>query len=468
MLKTDSPKLDQLHPIIQSAVRAIPESKHYLIALSGGLDSMALLQFAVPYLLQTKNPKIQVVHIHHGLSANADDWAKHCLSVCNDLNLECYVERVSVVSEGQGIEAAARKMRYQVFEAYLSDNGVLLQGHHQNDQAETVLMRLMRGAGPEGLSGIPQQRDLSKGRLFRPWLGLSRGLLEQEVEKFPIAWVEDESNADLQFDRNFVRHEVLPLLETRWPKVLNSLSRTAKRSSQACQYLLEWCEAQKEGVLSKRYDQAIDLASLAKYSTQQQQLFVRYWFDYMQVEHPSEKVFERLWSELIPAEKDAMPALRWGENHLRRFNGCLFYLDAKAVDGRSYEYVLGSSSCVVSVRAKELEFVYLSSQQASEYSVVMREGVLLRTPLAEESLVLRSRRGGESIVLKGSTQNKALKKLLQAKKVEPWKRVQLPLVYYGSHLVMAVFDSVSDSLLSSDALVVKGEAAILVRWLLPE
>jgi len=468
MSKTDPPKLDQLHPIIQNAVRAIPESEHYLIALSGGLDSMALLQFAVPYLLQAKYSKIQVIHIHHGLSANADDWAEHCQSVCGEMGLECFVERVSVVSEGQGVEAAARKARYQVFEAYLSSGSVLLQGHHQNDQAETVLMRLLRGAGPEGLSGIPQQRDLSKGSLFRPWLGLSRSLLEQEVAKFPITWVEDESNTDLQFDRNFVRHEVLPLLETRWPKVLNSLSRTAGRSSQAHQHLLEWCEAQKEEVLSKCYDRAIDLASLANYSIQQQRLFVRYWFDYMQVEHPSEKVFERLWTELIPAEKDAMPSLRWGDNHLRRFNGCLFYLDAKAVDGRSYEYVLGSSSCVVSVRAKELEFVYLSSQQASEYSVVMREGVLLRTPLAEESLVLRSRRGGESIVLKGSTQNKALKKLLQAKKVEPWKRVQLPLVYYGSHLVMAVFDSVSDSLLSSDALVVKGEAAILVRWLLPE
>ena len=479
MSETNSPEslldFEALHPSIQRAVRAIPVSDHYFVALSGGLDSMALLTFALPYLLKSYQPTIQIIHVHHGLSDYADEWAAHCQSVSDEMGLACHIEYVDVVNAGKGIEAAARDARYKVFERYLSDGGVLLQGHHQNDQAETVLMRLLRGAGPEGLSGIPQQRPLSNGELFRPWLGLSRDLLEIEIQKYPVKWVEDDSNSDLQFDRNFLRHEILPLLESRWPNVLNSISRTAERSEQSHQHLLNWCEREIIGVLSEQYvaEQALELSLLSGFSLAQQRLLLRYWLDVLKVEHPSEKVFERIWSEVIPAEPDALPALRWGENHLRRFNGCLFYLNKKAVEDTVYEYEVFLNKTIVhdqGVVTNKSKLLHQSCVGGRELHVMFRPAgqqtrakCLIGIPKHNESVKVRSRVGGESIILPGSTQNKALKKILQSKKLAPWRRGHIPLIYYGDTLVAVLLGS-DDYLIADSVAAGIEDAAIEISW----
>jgi len=467
--------LDRLHPSIQSAVRAIPVSDHYFVALSGGLDSMALLTFALPYLLKSYQPTIQIIHVHHGLSQFADKWAEHCQSVSDAMNLACHIERVSVVTDGKGLEAAAREVRYHVFERYLSNGGVLLQGHHQNDQAETVLMRLLRGAGPEGLSGIPRQRSLSSGELFRPWLGLSRCLLEAEILKYPVKWVEDDSNSDLQFDRNYLRHEVLPLLEARWPNVLNSISRSADRSGQAHQQLLSWCEQEIVGILSEQYatEQALDLKSLSLFSLEQQRFLLRHWLDCLKVEHPSEKVFERIWSEVIPAERDALPALRWGNNHLRRFNGCLFYLNRYAVEDQAYQYEVFFDEkilCDERARCDEKMVSGNFSIGGRELEIIVKpEGfsvhnqLLVRMPRHNELVTVRSRSGGESIVLPGFTQNKSLKKILQAKKIAPWRRLHIPLIYYGNVLAGVILGP-NESLVAEGFQTKVEEAAIEISW----
>jgi tRNA(Ile)-lysidine synthase len=464
-----SPDLDQLHPLIQSAVRAIPVSDRYFIALSGGLDSMALLALALPYLLKSYKPTIQIIHVHHGLSDFAGEWAEHCQSVSEAMGLVCHIERVAVVADGKGIEAAAREARYNVFEHYLSNGGVLLQGHHQNDQAETVLMRLLRGAGPEGLLGIPRQRALSGGQLFRPWLALPRSVLEAEIQKYPVKWVEDDSNTDLQFDRNFLRHEILPLLEARWPNVLNSISRTAARSGQAHQQLLSWCEAQIETVISEQYaeDQALDLALLSVYSMEQQRFLLRHWLDCLRVEHPSDKIFERIWSEMIPAERDALPAVRWGGNHLRRFNGCLFYLNDQTVQTDAYRYEVLCGEAVLDDEVVPLRIASIGGRELSVIFKSVIRGVqnkaLIRMPRRNELITVCSRSGGESIVLPGSTQNKSLKKMLQAKKIATWRRQHIPLIYYGEILASVVLGPneslVADGFQSSDEGV-----AIEISW----
>ena len=469
MPEINSANLEQLHPSIQSAVRAIPVSDRYFIALSGGLDSMALLAFALPYLLKFYKPTIQIIHVHHGLSQFADEWAEHCHSVSDAMGLVCHVERVNVAAGGKGLEAAAREARYDVFERYLSNGGVLLQGHHQNDQAETVLMRLLRGAGPEGLSGIPQQRALSNGQLFRPWLGLPRCVLEAEIKKYPITWVEDDSNTDLQFDRNFVRHEILPLLEARWPNVLNSISRTADRSSQTHQQLLSWCEAQIVNVISEQYaeDKALDLALLSVYSMEQQHFLLRHWLDCLRVEHPSEKIFERVWSEVIPAERDALPALRWGSNHLRRFNGCLFYLNDQAVQAQVYRYEVPCDETVLCDDVAPLRIASIGGRELKVIFKAVKGGVpnksLIRMPKQNELITVRSRSGGESIVLPSSIQNKSLKKILQAKKIAPWRRLHIPLIYYGDILALVILGP-NESLVADGFQVSVEAVAIEICW----
>ena len=463
MLKTKVPELAQLHPSIQCAVQEIPVSDRYVVALSGGLDSISLFSCALPHLLKIYRPVIQILHVHHGLSPLADDWAKHCLAVSEAQGFACHVEYVKVTETGKGLEAAAREARYAVFERYLKAGGVLLQGHHQDDQTETVLMRLLRGAGPEGLSGMPRQRDLANGQLFRPWLEIPRILLEENIRKNNVSWVEDESNKDQKFDRNFLRHEVLPLLKARWPNVLDSVSRAAVRSGQAHQQLLLWCEGQLSGLMSRLYaaDQALDLKALSLYSGEQQRFLVRHWLDGLKVEHPSEKIFERIWSEMIPAERDAMPALRWGKNHLRRFNGCLFYLNDLAVSDDVYSYHVltnvNDSRQAFSIGGRELNLSIKRMPQR------MLNAVLIRAPKPDEAVTIRSRRGGESLVLPGSAQNKSLKKLLQAKKVAPWRRLHLPLIYYGDILALVIL-SPTESLVAEGFQADDADSALAVNW----
>lgn len=469
MLETNSLDISQLPLSIQSAVGAIPKSDRYFVALSGGLDSMALLTLALPFLVKKYQATIDVIHVHHGLSPYADDWAAHCLTVSQALGLECHVERVDVVSQGKGVEAAAREARYAVFKRYLEGGGVLLQGHHLDDQAETVLLRLLRGAGPEGLSGIPQQRALSGGWIFRPWLAVPRVALENEIKKRAVKWVEDESNGDVRFDRNYLRHEVLPVIAKRWPNVLNSLSRTAMRSGQSHQHLVSWCALELKNIECTQNlpERALDLKLLAAYTNEQQRFLVRYWLDDLNVEHPPEKVFERLWSEVIVADGDALPALRWGKSHLRRYDGTLFYLNDRAVDERSYHYPLTVEvsdnfegrvglGCHA-IGGRTLSASYQSSAQSTQ------DKVRIRVPRSNEKVIIRSRKGGESMVLTGSAQNKALKKLLQAQKIAPWRRIHLPLVYYGDVLVLAMLGG-GQYLVANGFLADAGSAAIEFCW----
>lgn len=446
-----TPDVFSLDPLLQRAIKNIPVDSRYVIALSGGLDSMALLHFTLS-CLQDRAANIVVLHVHHGLNAAADRWAEYCQQVCQSLSLECCIEKVRVKPSGEGLEAAAREARYQVFERYLTDGGTLLQGHHQNDQAETVLMRLMRGSGPEGLAGIPQQRALSAGQLFRPWLGVPRALLLQQVEQFQLGWIEDDSNSDLKYDRNFIRHQLIPLLLTRWPATLDSLSRVSERATQAHQQISGWASGRLGALLSPRYlqDQALMLAPLREYSAYEQRILLREWLDFQGLAHPSDATFERIWSELIPARHDAQPELRWGGNCLRRYQGCVFCLSVELLNQENPEYCYTLALPEEGV-SQQLDFGPTSLKLAlsSTDDLVLTGAMLLRLPDPDETLVLRTRTGGESMRLPGSGGTRSLKKILQERGVPPWCRQSLPLIYYGENLVCVADVVIADGCAAS-------------------
>jgi len=441
-----------LNSDIQYALDAIPNSEHYLIALSGGLDSVALLQFVVPFLLhQCKS--VEVVHVHHGLSENADEWAAHCQMLCEQVQVRCHIECVSVISAGEGIESAARKARYQAFRKYMRVGAILLQGHHMNDQAETVLMRMMRGAGPEGLSGIPRMRAFAEGYVFRPWLSLSRELLESEMAKQSLSWIEDESNADLSFDRNFIRHEILPRLLSRHSNSLQALAHVAGRAKDAQSFMVSWCQQQMPSLMSNQYadEQAINLSVLVTYNDQEQRLLLRYWLDLFKVNHPAEKIFSRVWSEIIDAKSDAQPEVRWQSYRIRRFNGCLFFLDAVQVNKDMFDLPVDLQSgklpykCVLPVGTLFIDVVDWDDShfQAAKPSVGCV--CFVRPPAVDEIAVVRSRLGGEAITLQGNEHATSLKKVMQSHKVLPWKRARLPLLFYNNTLVYSAMALVGDA-----------------------
>lgn len=441
MRKTEQhPKFDSLPSIIQSAIRTIPESERYLVALSGGLDSVALLLSALAFL-SNKPCTVRAIHIHHGLSSNADEWSEFCVSLCARLGVHCIVEKVAVESQGEGLEAAARKARYQVFERYLSEGEVLLQGHHQNDQAETVLMRVFKGASAGLLKGMPLKRALSGGVVYRPFLAVPKSVLEDCVQAQGWQWVEDESNHDDVFDRNFIRHKVLPLLYGRWPAVLKNVSGLADELSALVQSQDEWCKfALQQIVLASEYEKhVISIMALKSFPERLQKQILRYWLSELGQQAPK-KTFERIWTELLTAAQDANPEIVWADNRIVRYDGALYFtrvlpVEEKyshsfdvCVDAINEQFICGGYQLTI----KEISAT-IAEDQVDEVDQVEGVHALVRLPDGVSQIVIKSRDGGEMFSGQGGA--RPLKKYFQHWKVPPWQRY-LPLVYFDEDLVV--------------------------------
>jgi len=239
--------LDEHAAMLQAA-------SHLFVGFSGGRDSHCLLHALVTSSRRLALPHITAIHINHGLHVDADAWTQHCRDVAQDLEVELIVEHVAVSSDAS-LEAQARTARYSAFERYLCRGSLLLLAHHLDDQVETVLFRLIRGAGASGLSGIPQARSLGMGALFRPLLGVSRTDIEDYAATFSLGSVDDPSNADTSLDRNFLRHRVLPMIAERWPGYRSGIARTSHIMAALDQSLLDpWYECSL-GTLSLDIDQ---------------------------------------------------------------------------------------------------------------------------------------------------------------------------------------------------------------------
>ncbi|KZY31378.1 MULTISPECIES: tRNA lysidine(34) synthetase TilS [unclassified Oleiphilus] len=421
----------KVSPVILQALKRVPESKRYVVALSGGLDSIVLLH---TFRLLNPSLALSAIHVHHGLSKNADDWARHCQQVCQELSIPCYVERVSVTASGEGLEAAARKARYEVFERLLNDGDVLLQGHHQNDQAETVLIRALRGSGVKGLSAIPPSRLMSCGTvIYRPLLEVSRRALELEAEGLGLKWVEDESNSDSVFDRNFLRNEILPLLEQRWPNSTEALAQVACKASETQSFIDDWCVKQFDsGLLLERAqgEKVIDISVLSSYRERDQKILLRAWIDNFDCPQPSERILGRVFTELISAKPDANPIVQWSGFELRRYLGGI-YCQRKPVGGsESYsetrQFKRRGQVYNVEIAAQNISCAY----ESGDVSMQADSGrIQLAVPGAGFELQIKSRAGGESLRTRPDGPGRSLKSLFQEAGIPPWRRDTYPLIY---------------------------------------
>ncbi|HNG61034.1 MAG TPA: tRNA lysidine(34) synthetase TilS, partial [Cellvibrionaceae bacterium] len=246
----------------------------YCVALSGGLDSMVLAHLAKTYL-----PQVRLLHINHGLSPFADQWQQQVEHWAAEQNLPCHSQRVLVARQGESLEAAARKARYAVFEATLSPGEALLCGHHLNDQAETFFLRLLRGSGLAGLTGMAPARPIGAGVLLRPLLGLERGALLAYAQAQGLTWVEDESNSDERFERNWLRHSLLPQLTSRWPKAAAQVANTCLRLQEEQQLLQEYLASDLASCSPRpeRLGHSLDLTCLQQGSSARRNSLLRLW-----------------------------------------------------------------------------------------------------------------------------------------------------------------------------------------------
>ena len=395
--------------------------ERYVIAFSGGLDSTVLL-----HALAASQPSHRVpllaVHVDHGMQAESASWAEQCAAVAAELGVAFKALRVDVdLTSGQGPEASAREVRYLALRDVLQANDWLLSAHHQDDQAETLLLNLMRGSGPAGLAGIGAMRQFASGWLARPLLDVSRSQLEDYAKQHALQWLEDPSNEQLTLDRNYLRHEVLPRIEQRWPSSASRIRRSAELASEAAQLLSDLADMDLR-VLGGQADRlAVD--GLRELTPQRQRNVIRHATRRLGLPLPGARHLQSILDDLLPARDDAQPLVSWPGAEVRRYRNELYFVtgnraktgavDARPVTGNRVELGGGLGQLVLTPGA----------------SCGLSETVV------QAGLELRFRQGGESFQPKGQAHTRKLKKLLQESAVVPWMRECLPLLFSEGQLV---------------------------------
>lgn len=402
----------------------------FWVAYSGGMDSHVLLVALQRLLARVPNRvSLHALHVDHGISPRAAQWQAHCQAVCAALGVTLRVCPVSLPElPGESLETRARQARYGVFEAVLEAGDVLVQAHHQDDQMETLLYRLCRGSGPQGLSGIPSRRGLGSGCLARPLLPFSRAQLKAYARSAGLSWIEDDSNADPRFDRNYLRLEVLPRIEARWPGFRETWSRAAGLCAETATLLDALADEDLQRASTGRAN-VLEAGPLAPLDGPRLRNLLRRWFATLgernAIPRPDRHSLQRIVDEVLPAPPDALPCVSWRAGatavEVRRYRGRLYAL--KALQPRPPGEVLEWPSGIMLALGDGLGALRLLPSGGGGFS------------LSETGpLQVRFRRGGERARMPGRP-TRALKKILQESGVPPWLRDKLPLVYAKGELV---------------------------------
>lgn len=429
-----------------SSLAQFPKPTRYWIAYSGGLDSTVLLH-AMASCRETLPLDIAALHIDHGLQPESREWQQHCQQFCEQLHVPLTSLTVDVERDsGKGLEAAARAARYQAFASTLQSGEVICLAQHQDDQAETVMLQLLRGSGAAGLAAMPGYKVFADGHLMRPLLPFSRAALRDYAEQHELKWIEDPSNEHLGFDRNYLRHEVMPILKKRWPTTDRSLARSAAHLAEANSLLLEiatqdWQVAQDHSLSE------ISLAALKSLSEQRQRNLLRYWIHH--VNHkplPDSRRLQQLFSEVIDAVEDAEPCVSWHGIAVRRYRQRLYLTEDALSAGQARPWDLSAP----------LSLAELNCRLVTETSTGQGLDPEL---LGQSTMRIDFRHGGEVCRPCGRDgKHHELRKLFQEWGVPPWQRSRVPLLYVGEEIASVIGYCICEGYAASD-----GKNGIIIK-----
>lgn len=405
--------LKTLPSLLNDALAETPPGRSIWVALSGGLDSSLLLALAAQVCEQADR-LLRAIHINHGLQAAATTFESHCRDMCVRLNVPLSVVNVAVDAQGEGIEGAARSARYEAFFATIPTGDTLWLAQHQDDQAETFLLAVLRGSGVRGLASMPYRRDAQGITLVRPWLTVRRAALEEAAHSLAVTWCEDPTNSDISLDRNRLRHRVLPAMRERWPEADRALANSAVHAGEADALLREYAQEELQSLLVDGH--YIDAVALGECSHPRQRLLVRTFCQQLGLPTPPQKRLESLLSQLH-AKADAAVSVEWPGAQARLWRQRLYLMVP-------FEAL---SSWEVSWDGKtplETPIGPLGWQVAS---------------LQEPSQPLRAtwRQGGEVIQLP-KRGRRDLKRLLQEADMPPWERERLVVIMQGEACIGVV------------------------------
>lgn len=394
-------------------------AKRWLVGFSGGMDSTVLLHLLATLKTQYVLPELSAVYIHHGLQKAAEDWPIHCQQICDELAIPLTVVKVNVARQAS-IEEAARNARYQAFESLLTAGDVIFTAQHQNDQAETLLFRLVRGAGVRGLASIPGHRTLGQGELVRPLLNMPYVELKRYAIDNQLQWIDDPTNNDTGFARNYIRHKVMPVLAAQWPSTIANIGQAASHLQEAQLLLNELALADLQTAqIAPLYPwltvPSLLLKPLAQLSFARQKNALSYWLSHYTL-LPTTQHWQG-WQDLLAASESANPIWKLHQAELHRANGRIWLLTG--------QWLLQPEPTVYPIIANATIVLTNNGQMT------------LQSTLPLPSLVMHYRQGGELIELV-KRGRRDLKRLLNEEAVPPFVRHRIPLLFNQQGTLLAV------------------------------
>jgi tRNA(Ile)-lysidine synthase len=419
----------------QLSCEPLLSATHIVVAYSGGVDSHVLLH-AIHRVKQQAQLDfcLSAIHIHHGLSQHADQWQAHCQQVCTQLNIDFQTANVSVeVLPRQSLEAQAREVRYNKLVELAPANSQVVLGQHQDDQLETFLLQLKRGAGPKGLSAMnrawishsPIQPDKQVG-FYRPFLDTPQHVILDYAQQHNLKWCEDESNQNTHFDRNFLRHDVLPVLQNRWPEISRAVARSATLCAEQQSLLDEICDTKLK--LIKASDNSLHLPALNKLTQPWLNQLVRYWLSELNIQSPSLAVLNQLKPEVLDAAEDAAPILQWQGWQFRRFDQQLFVIRESLEKFEFNQIWQGETSVKLPGDMGNLTFFPIIDEQID---------VMSQLTVNPDLGPILIRCGGYSVRFKpaNSSHSKPIKQWFKQWKVAPWLRDSVLLIIQNEQVL---------------------------------
>jgi len=413
-------------PINSSLLRATTD-KSVLVGFSGGLDSTVLLHLLVNDSAH-RNGDLRALHIHHGLQEAADDWAQHCQQIGQQWGVPVEVVSVRVDTDtGMGVEAAARQARHQVFAQHLLPGHWLALAHHLDDQAETFLLRALRGSGIDGLAAMQPLRDFAHGQLWRPLLNTPRAQLVAYAQHHQLRWIDDPSNNSHVFERNFLRHQIMPLLSQRWPHAAANFARSADLSAQSARLLSIHDTQALKNCLNTEGNLAV--CALKPFPSEQQARLLRLWVQQRRLPALPAQGVRQVCAWLASMPSDRQPVFHWQNAFIRYWRGCLYADQTLKPWPPNWQTRWNGCNALNLPDGGVLEL-----QGATGF---------------DQTLTVCQRQGGERIELPDRAHSHKLKNCLQTTHIPPWLRDHLPLLCEDSGYVLAAGDQIISARLAS-------------------
>lgn len=391
----------------------------FWLGFSGGLDSHVLLTLCANYHRE-KPIQLNVIHVNHGLHLKANDWVNHCELICQSFGFKFITETVHIhVKKGDSLEEVARQKRYAAFAKMMGAQDVLLTAHQQDDQAETLLLQLLRGSGLKGLAAMPSLASFAAGYHARPLLTFSRAELELFAKENSLQWIDDSSNSDTRLTRNFIRQEILPKLKQRWPTAAKLIARSAGHCAEA-QGLLEDISVAEWLKSAGSKANTLSVAKLLRLDEARQRLVLRTWFQRAGHSMPDMKKLATICQSVLLAKNDRMPCVQWQNTELRRYRDDLYLLPVQQSFSSTQNYEWKIPQPLTIAEWGQLQAIPAKGQ-GLKCSDDLQITVCFRGAVSSCKIVKRGKL--------------SLKNLFQEWGVPPWERDRLPLLFINDYLV---------------------------------